>query len=415
MASSFWWLKGRRITPLWVWKAIAPVTLGWVARKRRAALHLRLRPGVGAGPPLLRLQAPVGGEVAVEVEPLPGGLHADLHPVVVAHAALGEDAVVLPPRLRRVAPHQQAGLLGADLPGAVGVGEAHGPDPPVAVDVLHGEPAEGLLVRGVGAGAGADQAGGVGQGPLGPVRVEAGADVEGPGVQAAGDLGIAAVPLEEGVQEEQEGAGGGQLPGVDVAVHPQGGLLRVRAGGAVGHRGQPDVPPLVAGAQALQAQQVRAGLGVGPQEAGEVLVAVVGAGVEGGQVGAGRAGGLGSGVFRGGHGAQVPGVECGRGDASVRAAGRARVAQLQHEYQGGTPHGRPPLALAPLAGARRRGSGGGRRPARRLWPAGPRGAGGGGRIVRRARRAGAGRPGRPGRGAPCGWPPTRSPRSSTRT
>ena len=49
-----------------------------------------------------------------------------------------------------------------------------------------------------------------------------------------GDLVAAAVVADQVVQPVQAGGAGGQLRGVDVAVDPEGRLVRVGAGGLVG-------------------------------------------------------------------------------------------------------------------------------------------------------------------------------------
>jgi hypothetical protein len=76
------------------------------------------------------------------------------------------------------------------------------------------------------------------------------------------------------VQPVQAGRAGGELGGMDVAVHPERGLVGVGTGDAVGDDGQPDVPALVALADGPHLHQPGQGLGVGVKQAGQFLVAI---------------------------------------------------------------------------------------------------------------------------------------------
>jgi hypothetical protein len=225
--------------------------------------HFGLARGVGAGAELFVFLAPEGREVAVQVQALAVAVHLDLQAVEVDEGALGHHPVVGAAELARLARDHQPRLVGVALPGAVRVGHAHLQHAAVAVDVLDRQAVHRLLVERIGPGGRADEARLVGQRQLGAVGVQARAEVDHPGVEQLGDPGIAAMPGHQLVQPVQAGGAGRQLTGMDVAVDPDGRLVLVIAGGAVGDDHQRDVTPFVALAQHPQVDQVRPGIGVG--------------------------------------------------------------------------------------------------------------------------------------------------------
>ena len=125
-------------------------------------LHRRAHLGLGGrkrpGAVLLVLLPPARGEVAIEVEPFL--LRGELvrRAVVVLDAALGQQAVVAPAGLGRVAADHQPRIARGHLPRPVGIGHAHGEHAAVAVDVLAHQALDRLLVVRIGARAGADAA-----------------------------------------------------------------------------------------------------------------------------------------------------------------------------------------------------------------------------------------------------------------
>ena len=84
---------------------------------------------------LLALRPPIGGEVAVEVEPFQRGCDRDDVAVVVLDHALGEEPVIGAAFLIRPALDHQPRVALRDLPVACRVGDAHLEDAAVAVDV----------------------------------------------------------------------------------------------------------------------------------------------------------------------------------------------------------------------------------------------------------------------------------------
>mmetsp|Transcript_15759 Transcript_15759/g.43575 ORF Transcript_15759/g.43575 Transcript_15759/m.43575 type:complete len:491 (-) Transcript_15759:12-1484(-) len=222
--------------------------------------HLGFAGGVGPGAELLELLAPIGGEVAVQVQAFAVGVDLEGQPVMLLDKALGDQAVVLAAELAGLARHHQPRVGGVLLVAAMGVGHAHRQDAAVAVDVLDGQAVDRFLGVGVGACRAADMARPVGQGQLGAVGVQARHQVNGAAVEQAVDLrglgAAAAVQADELVQVVQAGGGRGQLGRVDVAVHPERRLVDVHAAGQVGHDDHPDVAALVALADRAHRHQV---------------------------------------------------------------------------------------------------------------------------------------------------------------
>jgi hypothetical protein len=98
-------------------------------------------------------------------------------------------AVVLAAEFAGLARHHQARLGGVLLVRAVRVGDAHAEQhAAVAVDVLHRQAVDRVLVVGVGPRGRADVARPVGQRQFGAVGVQARADVDGARVQQLADL-----------------------------------------------------------------------------------------------------------------------------------------------------------------------------------------------------------------------------------
>ena len=146
--------------------------------------------GIGSRPPLLVFLPPVQGKVAVQVQSLFVGLNVDQGAVIVFDLPLGEQAVVLSPRLGRFAADEQARVLRVGLPGAIRVRNAHHQHAPIAIHVFSDQAADGLLIVGIGARAGADEFGLVGEGQLGAIGIHPRADIKDTRVHAAGDVGL---------------------------------------------------------------------------------------------------------------------------------------------------------------------------------------------------------------------------------
>ena len=236
--------------------------------------HFGLAGGIGARAHLLELLPPVGGEVAVEVETFAVGVGADLQSVEVLQRAFGDQPVVLATEFTRLARHHHARVALVLLVGAVRVGHAHLQHAAVAVDVFHRQAFYRLFVVGVVARAAANMARLVGQRQLGAVGVQARHHVDHARVQQVLDLHVGVVSRQQLVQPVQAGGAGSQLGGVDVAVHPEGGLVGVGAGAGVRQRQQPDVAAFMALAQAAELHELRRRIGVILQQAREFVVAV---------------------------------------------------------------------------------------------------------------------------------------------
>ena len=112
--------------------------------------HLGLAGRVGAGALLLVFLAPVGREVAVQVQPFAVAVGGDFEAVEICQRALGDDAVVGATKLAGLARHHQAGLLRVLFVGAVRIGNAHAQHATVAVHVFDGQAFHGLFVKRVG-------------------------------------------------------------------------------------------------------------------------------------------------------------------------------------------------------------------------------------------------------------------------
>ncbi len=196
--------------------------------------HLGLAGRVRAGAGLFELLAPVGREVAVQVEPFEVRVGADLQAVVVAQQALGHDAEILAADVAGLARHHQPRVFGVLLPAAVCIGHAHAEHAAVAVDVFDVQAIDRRFVERVRACRRADVARLVGQRQFGAVGVQPRADVDRARVQQVRDapafVVIDAEVQHQVVQPVQAGGAGGELGGVDVAVDPEGRLVAVRAG-----------------------------------------------------------------------------------------------------------------------------------------------------------------------------------------
>src|SRR6185437_3599014 len=131
-----------------------------------------------------------------------------------------------------------------------------------------------LLVVGIGARAGADELWRIGQRPLRAIGIDAGADVEGARIEAAGNCIITAVAGGQCVEQIEAGARRRDLSRVDIAVHPERGLLARLAGREVRHCDHPDVSSLVAPADALDAHQLGIFLSEGVNQPRQVIVAI---------------------------------------------------------------------------------------------------------------------------------------------
>ena len=221
------------------------------------AAHLGLRGRVGPGAQLFKLLAPLRRKIAVQVQALGIAVDLDHEAIVITHRALGQEAVIGATHLGWLARHHQAWLVWVALPVAVGVRNPHRQNAAVTIHIAGVQALHRLLVVGIGPGRRADDFGRVLHGPLGTVRVHAGANVESPGVQAAGDGLTLAVVAGQGVNQVQSSGATGELTGMDIGVHPVGRLIGRRAAGLVGHSEHPDVTALMAFAGALHRQQLR--------------------------------------------------------------------------------------------------------------------------------------------------------------
>jgi hypothetical protein len=123
--------------------------------------------------------------------------------------------------------------------------------------------------------AGTNQFRNIRQGPFRAIRIEPRTDVEHPGVQTPGDVGVLAIVGNQPIKQIQAGHGPCNLGSVDIAIHPQGGLILVFSRLETRNDRQPDVPAFVALADAREAHQLRIDLRNLPQDAGEIGVAVV--------------------------------------------------------------------------------------------------------------------------------------------
>ena len=170
-------------------------------------VYLRLRRRIRPSAALLRFLPPVLGEVAIEVETLLFRLDCDRHAIVILDGAFGQQSVVIAAELRGIAAHHQARLLGAGLPRAVGIGDTHREHPPVTVDILRHQTADGILIVGIRPRAGADVAWLVRHRPLRAVGVHARADVECPRVEGVRDIRILTIARNQHV-DEVEARGG---------------------------------------------------------------------------------------------------------------------------------------------------------------------------------------------------------------
>ncbi len=195
---------------------------------------------------LFVLGAPVRRKVAIQIQSLLARLQPYGDTVVDFETSLGQQAVILSARLGRLAAYQNAWVFRARFPRSVGVGNTHRQDASVAVDVFPDQSAHRFLVIGIGPGAGTDQLGHVRERPLRAVGIYARTDVEGAGVETTGDLGVAPIAGKQALDEMKAGAGTRQFSGVDVAVHPEGGLIHVEPGLVAGDTHHVDFAPFVA-------------------------------------------------------------------------------------------------------------------------------------------------------------------------
>jgi len=245
--------------------------------------HFRLAGGVGACAKLLKLLPPTGGEVAVQVQAFGVGVDVYGEAVVLLDAAFRHQAEVLAAKLAGLARHHQAGIAGVFLVRAVRIRYAHEEHATVAVHVFDRQAFDRRFLERVAPRAGADVARLVGQRQLGPVGVQARADVDHAGVEQVGDLRINAVLAHQLIQVIQAGGAGGEFGRVDVAVDPKRGLFSVGAGVDVGDAEQPNVTALKAFADAVQLDQIGPRSGVGLQELRLFVVSVENVETRGGQ------------------------------------------------------------------------------------------------------------------------------------
>jgi hypothetical protein len=232
-------------------------------RSRDDRLHVRARLGLrereGPGAELLPLRLPLDREVAIQVEAFERRRDLDLDAVVVPDPALPQHPVerAVLRALVCVARRHHPRIIRVRLPGAVRVLDAHHQDAPVAVDVLFVE-AVLLVEPRIRAQARADEVRLVREGCLGTVHGQPRHDVERAGVEAARDLRVGAVTAKELVEEVERGRAAGHLDRVDVRLDEEARLLEIGPGVEVRDRREPDVPPLVRLADALEPEELRA-------------------------------------------------------------------------------------------------------------------------------------------------------------
>jgi hypothetical protein len=246
----------------------------WRAMKSTTARTSGSDVGYGPRAHLLELLAPARGKVAVEVQALLVLVQADLDAVEVAHPPLGNDAPVAPAIFGGAARDHEARVGGMLLPPAVGIGDAHRQDASVAIDILEVEAVDGILVEGIRARGGADELRLVGERPFGAVGIDARADVDRARVEQSRHLRVVAVSALERVQVAEARGGRRELGRVDVAVHPERGLVRGRSGRGVGDGDDMDVASLMAPADRFDGEEGRLALREPLEDRGQVAMPV---------------------------------------------------------------------------------------------------------------------------------------------
>src|SRR3569832_1997994 len=101
------------------------------------------------------------------------------------------------------------------------------------------------------------------------------ADIKDAAVEAARDVGVEAVAVQQLVDEIEAGAGARELGRVDITVDPEGGFVAVIAVRERGDGGEPDVTTHKAQAKAHEPHQGRVALGECVQQRGERRVTVI--------------------------------------------------------------------------------------------------------------------------------------------
>ena len=258
--------------------------------------HFRLRRRKGPGAELFEFLAPVGREVAIQVEALrvAGDTgHRDVDAVEVFDAPFGEHAKVFTARsVGRRTSHQKARLLWMLLPRAVRIGDPHLQDPAVTVEVFRDQPVERIFVERIAPRRRAHVARVIAHRPFGAVGVDARANVERARIECARDVCVVAALFHQPVDEIQTRAGRRKLDRMNVAVDPVGGLVLRRAGCALGQRHDWNGSAFVAGADRFQRNVVRILVGKAAQEIHQFVVAIKARVVDGGH-GAGEGCGAG--------------------------------------------------------------------------------------------------------------------------
>ena len=177
------------------------------------------------------LGAPTRWEVAVHVEPLRWPRRGHGEPVVLHHVALVEEAIALHRAIGSLRRHRchQPRVERRRHPRSVGVGDAHGENASVAIDVAFMQTGcTARIAPWPRAGAAAAKQRSVGQGPLDTVGVHPRHDVERASLQRAGDRGVGAETRDQAVDDGQRRHTSGEFHRVDVRVYP------VRRFGVVG-------------------------------------------------------------------------------------------------------------------------------------------------------------------------------------
>ncbi len=229
---------------------------------------------VWSGALLLEFLAPARRKIPVEIEPLQRALDFQRKTIVAVIAALGHDPVVGSPGLGRVTPHHQAWLLRMRFPQAVGIGNAHLQDAPVAVDVLDDEAIRLLFVERIRTRRRTHPFRPVRKRPFRAVGIDPRANVESPRVERARHLGIRTVLSDQRVDEIERGRRRRHFGRMDVPVDPERRLFGCGSGRAVGDRQHPDVAAFMTLPDRLDRDELRVLARERAENAGELGVAI---------------------------------------------------------------------------------------------------------------------------------------------
>ena len=215
---------------------------------------LRLGERIVTSARLLRFYLPVGGKVAVEIEPVLRRRQRDFDAVVFANQTFGIDAIKDPLHIVKAARHQQPRISIRNFPVATGILNAHRQEQAIAVDILRVQTVALFFVR-IHARTAAHPTG-ICQHVLDAIWTDDGDDIESIFVYQTRYMRLATIAREQQPGEVERRRRSCHFAAVYIAVDVETRFFQCGPRSAICYRQRSYFSPLVAVANRLESRQL---------------------------------------------------------------------------------------------------------------------------------------------------------------